>query len=415
MCMMCLFMARANLRTKCSTSRGMSSRRSRNGGSSNAKHIQPVKKIGAEGAFFDHIFEIFISRGNAAEIDFDNLIAADARDLTLLQHAQQIGLRLQADIADFVEEYRATFGDFKFSLLAILRAGERALFVTKEFAFEQRLGERAAVNDDQGMEAAHAGRVNGAYHQLFPGPTLTGDQHIGVGGAHGFDGLEYFSHGRTLADEISGAGDLGDGLTQTDVFFFGAMVGERFFYQMRDLVRIERLTHIIVGAILQGRDRGLHRGVAGHHDHDQVGIHLVQAALEFNAVGAAHFDIEQSEIPFIFGHAGERIACAFGSPDLVAFFAKPFPERIADAEFIVDDQQFPLRFHVDHLPLPIAAISVAEGGAIFSGSVCQGRVTVKVVPRPTSDCNCNAPAVAFKNAATDRQAQARHRGRFLWW
>ena len=87
-----------------------------------------------------------ISGGNAAEIDLDNLIAADARDLALLQHAQQIGLRLQADVADFVEKYRAAFGDFKFSLLAILRPGERAFFVTEEFAFEQRLGERAAVN-----------------------------------------------------------------------------------------------------------------------------------------------------------------------------------------------------------------------------------------------------------------------------
>ena len=133
----------------------------------NSKHIQPVKKIGAEGALFDHFFEIFVSRGNAPEIDLDNLIAADARDLALLQHAQQIGLSLQADIADFVEKYRAAFGDFKFSLLAILRPGERAFFVTKEFAFEQRLGERAAVNDDQGMEAAHAGGVNGSYHQLF--------------------------------------------------------------------------------------------------------------------------------------------------------------------------------------------------------------------------------------------------------
>ena len=175
----------------------------------------------------------------------------------------------------------------------------------------------------------------------LPGPALAGDQDIRIGGAHGFDGLEYFAHGRALADEISGAGDLGDGLAQADVFFFGALVGERFLYQMRDFVRIQRLTHVIVGAILEGRDRGLHRGVAGHHDHDQVGIHLVQAALQFDPIGAPHFDVEQSEIPLILGHAGQRVAGAFGRPDLVAFFAKPFPERIANAEFIVDDQQFP--------------------------------------------------------------------------
>ena len=107
-----------------------------------------------------------------------------------------------------------------------------------------------------------------------------------------------------LADEISGARDLGDGFAQADVFFFGALVGERFLHQMRDFVRIERLAHIVVGAILEGRDRGLHRGVAGHHDDDQVGIDLVQAALQFDAVGAAHLDVEQSAGPTCFRPCG---------------------------------------------------------------------------------------------------------------
>ena len=64
----------------------------------------------------------------------------------------------------------------------------------------------------------------------------------------------------------------------------------------------------------------------------------MQAALQFDAVGAAHLDVEQREVPLILGHAGERVAGAFGGADFVAFFAEPFSQRIADAEFVVDDQ-----------------------------------------------------------------------------
>ena len=316
----------------------MSSRRSRNGGQLDAEHVEPVKKIGTERALFDHVLEILVGGGHAAEIDFDDLVAAHARDLALLQHAQQVGLRLQADVADFVEKYRAAFGDFKFSLLAVLRAGERAFFMAEEFAFEQRLGQRAAVDHDQRMKTAHAGGMNGAHDQLFAGSALARDQDIGIGRADRFDGFENFAHRRALSHEIAGTRDFGDGFAQADVFFLGAAVGQSFFHQMRDFVRIERLADIVIGAVLQRGDRGFHRGIAGHHDDDQVGIHLMQAALQFDAVGAAHLDVEQSEVPFILGHAGERVAGAFGGADLVAFFAKPFSQRIAHAEFVVDDQ-----------------------------------------------------------------------------
>ncbi len=154
-------------------------------------------------------------------------------------------------------------------------------------------------------------------------------------------------------------GCLGDGFSQPDIFFFRAAVGERLLHQMSDLIRVERLAHVVVRPVLQGGDRRFHRGVAGHHDHDEIGIHLVQAALQFDAVGAAHLDVEQGQVPLVLGHAGERVAGAFGGSNFIAFFAKPFSERIADAEFIVDNQQLALCFHVSSPP--------AGGSGNFAG------------------------------------------------
>ena len=93
-----------------------------------------------------------------------------------------------------------------------------------------------------------------------------------------------------------GMRDLGDRLLQPGVFLLGAPVRHRLGHQVRDLVRIERLVDVVVGAILERRDRGFHRGIAGHDDDQHVGINLVQPPLQFDAVGAAHLDVHQRDI-----------------------------------------------------------------------------------------------------------------------
>src|SRR5947199_1726773 len=125
------------------------------------KYVEPVEQIRPERALFDHRLEILVGRGHTAKINLDDLVSANARDLALLQHAQQIGLRLQADVANLVQEDRSTFCDFKFPLLAILRPGECALFVTEKLAFQQSLSQCPAMNRHQRMESPQAGRVNG--------------------------------------------------------------------------------------------------------------------------------------------------------------------------------------------------------------------------------------------------------------
>ena len=83
-------------------------------------------------------------------------LAADALELALLQHAQQLGLHRRRDVADLVEEQRAAVGELEAAELALDGAGERALLVAEQLALEQRLGERAAVDLDE--RAARARR-----------------------------------------------------------------------------------------------------------------------------------------------------------------------------------------------------------------------------------------------------------------
>src|ERR1700689_2304435 len=95
----------------------------------NMENVETVEEIGTEFTFFDQLLEIFIGGGDATEINLDGLGAADANYFMLLQNAEKISLCFKADVADFVEEDRSTFGDFKFAFLTILSAGEGTFFV----------------------------------------------------------------------------------------------------------------------------------------------------------------------------------------------------------------------------------------------------------------------------------------------
>jgi hypothetical protein len=68
--------------------------------------------------------------------------AADALELALLQHAQQLGLQVERHLADLVEEQRAAVGELERAGARGDGAGERALLVAEQLALEQVLGAR---------------------------------------------------------------------------------------------------------------------------------------------------------------------------------------------------------------------------------------------------------------------------------
>ena len=85
-----------------------------------------------------------------AHVDLDRLVAAHALELALLQHAQELDLHLQRQVADLVEEQRAAVGELEAALPPRHGAGERALLVAEQLALEE-----------PGASAAQLTRTNG--------------------------------------------------------------------------------------------------------------------------------------------------------------------------------------------------------------------------------------------------------------
>ncbi len=69
--------------------------------------------------------------GDQAEIDRHLDGRPEPRHGALLQHAQQLDLLVQRQVADFIQEQRAAAGRFEVPRVLSHRAGETALFVTK--------------------------------------------------------------------------------------------------------------------------------------------------------------------------------------------------------------------------------------------------------------------------------------------
>ena len=135
---------------KWSASSGMSSCRSRSGGTkigiTFSRKYRSSRKLPAA----DLGLQVLVRRRQHARVDLDPVGAADRLHRLFLQHAQHLGLRLQAHVADLVEKDRPAVGDLELAAPIGDRAGERAAHVAEQLAFDQLLGNRGAVHFDEG-------------------------------------------------------------------------------------------------------------------------------------------------------------------------------------------------------------------------------------------------------------------------
>ena len=74
---------------------------------------------------------------------------ADAFDLAFLDRAQQLGLQVQPEIADLVQEQRAVGRQLELAELLPVRARERAALVAEQRALGQLPRNRREVDGDE--------------------------------------------------------------------------------------------------------------------------------------------------------------------------------------------------------------------------------------------------------------------------
>ncbi len=119
-----------------------------------------------------------------AHVDDMRFVVSHAANLATFQHAQQLGLHRLGQLADLVKKDRAAVGHFEQADAMLVRAGEGALAMPEQLAFDQALGQGAAVDHDEGHINAQALIVHGPGRQLFAGSGFAAHEHGRVRRGH---------------------------------------------------------------------------------------------------------------------------------------------------------------------------------------------------------------------------------------
>src|SRR5256885_11649721 len=111
----------------------------------NRNDVQSVEEILSQDAVGDRPGDVPVRGGDQPYIDLDVASVADAADLPLLDHAQELHLHRLRHFGDLVEEQRAAVSGGEQADRVGYRAGERAPDIAAEFGLPESLRNSAAA------------------------------------------------------------------------------------------------------------------------------------------------------------------------------------------------------------------------------------------------------------------------------
>src|SRR4051794_10948228 len=298
--------------------------------------IQPVVQIAAETSVRDFRFEILVRCRDHAHIDADGLLAAHFLERLLLQYAQNFRLRLQAHVADLVEEERAAVGQLELAFAVIDRAGERAFAMSEQLRLDQLLGDRGAVDVDEWMLGALRETVQRPRNDFFSTAVLAGDEHAAVrrrGGAHLFIEL---LHRIALADQQLFQREMAVKIAH---LIAQLAIHERVIDGEQDAFERQRLLEEIVRAEARGADGRVDVAMAGDHDHRRRagGFEPFQNG---HAVDAGQPEVEKDEVVLLARELRDRSLAGIAQRRLMPLVTQDVRKRLANRGFVVNDEYF---------------------------------------------------------------------------
>ncbi len=189
--------------------------------------VEPVVQIFAKLAFAHGLPQIDVGGRQDAHVHLDLVHPAQVHEAPVLQHAQDLGLRIHSHGADLVQEQGAEVGHLKKALLGGNSGSERTLDVAKEGRFEQIAGHGARIDGHKGFVPARGIGMERFRDQFLAGSAFALDQDGGAGGSYLRHQVEDAQHRLAFADDIFKVVALLECPLELDILFFRAMPGHR--------------------------------------------------------------------------------------------------------------------------------------------------------------------------------------------
>ncbi|MDT4834630.1 hypothetical protein FQZ97_682740 [compost metagenome] len=145
-------------------------------GQAHHQAVEAVVEVFAEVAARDHVLDVLVGGADHGHVHVHFLASPQRADPALLQHAQQPRLQVLGHVTDFVEEQRAAVGLQDLADGALLaRTGEGAFFIAEQLGLDQRLGNRCAVDRNEGLTGTVRVTMDRLREQVFAGAGFAQD------------------------------------------------------------------------------------------------------------------------------------------------------------------------------------------------------------------------------------------------
>jgi hypothetical protein len=210
-------------------------------------------------------------------------------------------------------------------------------------------------------------RVQQLRDELLAGAGLAAHQHRHVAAGHPRGGVEQPPHRPRVADDPPPQRALGG---QRLVGHAQRAGLERALDHHRDLVDVERLGQVVVGAGLDRRHRDLLAAVGGEQDHRQARVARGDRRDQLEPAHARHLQIGHHHRGVV--ELRQRGGARRRGQHAVPALGQHLAQRVQHAGLVVDEQHR----RRDHAACP------ADSGWAWAGPGAAGSRTVTVVPRP---------------------------------
>ena len=262
----------------------------------------------------------------------------EVHEAAILQHAQNLGLRVHAHGRDLVEEERAAVGHFEQALLGRDGGGKRAFYVAKKRGLEQLRRHGAGVDGHERLVVARGVGVDGLGNDLLARAALALNQNRRPAGRDLRHEVEDAQHALALAHDVREVVALLEGALELKVFFLGAVAGDGRANVGKQFLVVPGLLDEVFRAGADGLDHVVHGAVGRDHDDGQIGLALLELRQQLDAALAGQRQIEEHEIEALAIEELQSLLAVAGSFDDIVFKTEQHLQRLANAGLVVDHQ-----------------------------------------------------------------------------
>ena len=162
---------------------------------------EAIQQVGSEAPFGDQARQVLVRGGDDAHVRAQRLPAADALELAVLDHAQELLLHQRRGGGQLVQEQRAAVGPLEAAVVGAHGAGEGTGFVAEQLAFDQRVADGRAVELRKLGIPTLGEVVQARGDEFLAGAPFADHQHRLVQRRRLGDLLQRREKGRRLADQ----------------------------------------------------------------------------------------------------------------------------------------------------------------------------------------------------------------------